>query len=412
MNFKGNIFKPTIFKPILPTNLFIAGQSVIKTVDLDLVRLSQIESDLETKANLSDLETKANIIHNHVESDITDLDKYSQSQVDILLDDKANVLSWIDLIPEPILESGTISSSTTNTISDNTKQWLENEFVDKILRIWYNGISDYVLIFGNSNDTITSDCDFHFDPTIADGYEILSTYEIDVDNNLVAVDLRENSCAILLSKVTEDNERKWINPYIEKHANNNKCVVMTRCGDLILGQRWGTLDFFGEGVRLYAHTFLTTHWDFIQQFNIKRFGTFFFSDDIEITQTDFAVVCEGLTKEDSRRFVLYEEGNECYIVYTSLFPTTCMATINLHIEKVGGPAAEMEFTIRIIRDGNIIDFTDKIATTRFGSSVGRFTATLRIPIKIQYRDKLSLIAKKTGQTFFVESGSTFDIYEI
>ena len=86
--------------------LEIANRATVQKLGAETVsaitsRLDNHESGLNANAhgisNIAGLQTalngKANTAHTHVESDITDLDKYSQAQINALLADKQDTIS-------------------------------------------------------------------------------------------------------------------------------------------------------------------------------------------------------------------------------------------------------------------------------------------------------------------------------
>ena len=404
------------------------------TVEL---KLNSIDEEKADKSELTTLENNINIqlsnkldkpiVTGDIENEVVTFDQYGDAQpsgfiIDDSLDTDSNLWSAKAILTktksdnyEPTMpyDTGTSTSGTTNSLTDTTKTWNINEFVDKVVFIQDVG---YYIIESNTIDTLTFD-DNDIVPIEA-GAEYTILDAIVLDKNLypvvVAINLEDHDCAVILPDVDANIERKPVHIYVEKSLNgNHQCAVIARGANRFLNRKWTTLDHRYEGVQLLAHTYLMNHWDIVNSYNIKRFAVGKFDVDVDVDSTDYIEINQNVVDLKNKRFELVDVSGQKVFCYRSAIPTDFEINANLNITKTGAHAGELTATIRVKHlDETFDDYTDFEATTRFGGGEGKSTLNFSVPVELRFRDKIYIMAKRTSQTFIVESGSTLFINEL
>jgi hypothetical protein len=328
-------------------------------------------------------------------------------------------IKYIDFVPEAPPETGDVTGGTITTLVDSTKTWTVNQWVDKVVKIEINGDMEYGAVLSNTADTLTFDDDLIFEPCVGCVYHILDTLVVTPEDLsvMVAVDCRVNAGGVLLPKATSAFERKYIHTYIEKSDNGNTIPIMSRGTDRQLGVKYGTLEHATEGVRLYAHTFLTDHWDIIQAYNIKRLASEYLDDNVALAgdTTDWQeiMVSTKTVTEKLKRFVAVVRDGTTWLRYTSLLPKDFFVSGVIQAIKTGGGAGECYATIRI-KDGITgveSDYTVRDIYSRFGAGEGAQAFAVNIQITLKRNDEVTIIARRTAGTFSIGAGTSIDIQE-
>lgn len=334
-------------------------------------------------------------------------------------DGKEDFIKSIDYAPTEALFQGNVSGGTINTLIDNTQDWTTNEWVDKIVKMEINGDMQYGAVLSNTSDTLTFDDNLIFEPCIGCAYTILDTLVIEPEDLgvIVALDLTSNTCGILLPKVNSSFERAYIHMYIERSPNGRVVPIMSRGTDRQLGVKYGTLEHITEGVRLYAHTYLTDHWDIIQTYNIKRLASEYLNDDVILASntTDWQLVLDEDKTETQKlkRFVPVITEGVVWLRYVSLIPKDFFISGVVQAFKGSGGAGELYVTLRI-KDGITgldTDYDERDIYTRFGGGEGAQHLAVNIPINLKRNDQITLVARRTAQTFTMGAGTSIDIQE-
>jgi len=332
---------------------------------------------------------------------------------------KQDFIKTINFVPEAPHDTGDVTGGTITTLVDSTKTWTVDEWIDKIVKIEINGDMEYGVVLSNTADTLTFDDDLIFEPCVGCVYHILDTKVVTPEdlNLMLAVDCRDYPGGVLLPKVTGAFERKYIHTYIEKSNNGNTIPVMSRGTDRQLGVKYGTLEHATEGVRLYAHTFLTDHWDIIQSYNIKRLASEYLDDDVDLAgdTTDWQEIMASAktVTEKLKRFVAVVRDGTTWLRYTSLLPKDFFVNGVIQAIKTGGGVGECYATIRI-KDGVTgveTDYTTRDIYSRFGSGEGAQAFIVKILFELKRNDEITIIARRTAGTFTIGSGTSIDIQE-
>lgn len=331
--------------------------------------------------------------------------------------------------------SGNITSGTTTTITDSTANWTVDEWVGKAIKIILsNGNTitgpdyEFAIIASNTNNTLIVDDNLLFVPCDSCTYKIVDTLNISNGdlNSVVALNIVDADVAVVLPKVTSENERLYLNCYVEVgDSGDNIVAIIGRETDYQLGAKFGTLEWRGEGVVLYSHTWDATldiegdearpHWDVINAYNIQRLATGYWNVDESLANAATPTeVGTGLIPDNERRFIAVSRDGITYFRYQDLISRQHIATCNALFEKVGGGGGEVtiQFGIRDFTTGEISLIPGRTASTRFGGGEGFAEITLRVPIFFERNQELVLLyTKDTGVINFV-AGSTIDILEI
>lgn len=330
----------------------------------------------------------------------------------------ANTINFI--VPSGDIDSGTVSSPTISSISDPTKTWEVDIHKDKVVRICSNdgATFQFGLVLSNTIDTLTFDDDLLDLPDITCNYRILPTLVLaDVDlDSIMAVDVRLNSCGVVLPYSTIDNERRYIHVYNELALNgDHTTVMMCRGTERQLGFKYGTLEHRYEGVRLHPHQLNMPHWDVLQVFNVKRFASAYWSADETIASTTFSYLgdIDKLVLDYKKRFVTVDREGKRWAKYTSLVPSDFTITISALIEKLDGGSAVVEVAIakRDYETGVVTVLSERIGVGRL-SVAGRSTITVAIPVSLAHNDELICVARRDVGSILLKTGSSAYIKEL
>jgi hypothetical protein len=324
----------------------------------------------------------------------------------------------IDFTPTAPLSTGSATGGTLTTLEDTTATWEPNQFADKGIRIKRNGGADYewAIILSNTATVLTFDDDLIFAPCPLCTYEIVDTLVLTSEQMplIAALDLRDNNAAVILPNSTPENERKYCHVYIEMAVNGDKSAgVICRGTERQLGAKNGELLARGEGARLYAHQWITPHWDVLQVFNVKRFANGFFSINEPVASDIFIPVGANLDYDNIRRFIPYERGGINYLRYTSLFQREFVLKFSCTVNKSGGVGEmSISFAKRDGVTGVLTLLTTRQATTRFASGAGIADLIVEVPVLLKRNDEIVPIALRTSGTFAISAGSAVSVLEL
>jgi hypothetical protein len=328
---------------------------------------------------------------------------------------------FFDVQNDVAVEEGTITAvdSEEVTVTDSTKDWTLGEHVGKVVAICFNGCYIYAMVLDNTADTIVLD-EWSAGIDVDMTYVIIEPYFIDETKlpAVVAIDNSVNPVAVVLPQSTEAIERKSIHIYVEKHVAETQCrvPVIARLGDTFLGSRYSTLEDVYEGVTMLPHQFLTSHFDVVSVYKIKRYAYLSTAADVAVDDTDYIDITHEFAAVETtsmKRFSIVEvDTDDNVIEYTSLIPTEFSLTGLIHITKTGAGAGELTTAVSVTRGDTTTVFDDFASTTRFGAGEGAAVVSLDVPITLNKFDKIKIIAKRTAGTFTIDAGSTVKISEL
>ena len=324
-------------------------------------------------------------------------------------------------IPTGIITSGDVTSGTTTTLTDTTATWIPNAYTDKICKIYKNGGTDYMfdIIQSNTADTLTFDDELLAVPCNQCSYEIIHSLVLEENDPsvIVAVDARHGKGGVILPKSSPLNERLWVHVYLERGDIylDSPVPIIARNTDRIGGAKYGTIEQRNEGVRLYAHQWISSHWDIISTYNITRIGSAYWTDEVQVVPNNtFEYVTPNsiITTDISRRFLPHDLDGNIWWRYTSLLPKYFTLKFSANIDKTGG-VGDIEIIWRIrYANGVMEDLDIRRAQTRFGSGVGEDNISISVPIQLFRNDEVTPVAAKSGGTFFIDQGSSILISEL
>lgn len=333
---------------------------------------------------------------------------------------KENKITSIDWKPgDEDYYSGGISSSDENSLTDENANWEGDEWIDKVVRISRHEFEEclFAIIQSNTSDTLFFDHPIEFTSCPNCTYSIIPTYVVDIKQLpvIIAMDIRQNHGAVVLPKVDLEAERKSIHVYVELSSNGQYiCPVIGRQNDFQVGVKYGTLEHFSEGVRLYAHNWGVPHWDVINAYNIKRFAAGLWTANEPVTSSSWQLLSanEELEFDFLKRFVPIDRTGNRWIRYTSLLPKDFFINFTAEIQKTG---AGGELSISVAKksgtDGTIEYLDTRKSTTAFGGGDGRDSISVEIPVQLERNDEIIPVARRTSGTFSVLSGSSFKVIE-
>lgn len=324
------------------------------------------------------------------------------------------------VVPAGDFDSGSVTSGTITSLTDTTKDWEINEWVDKLVRISCSitNIFQYGLVLSNTEDTLVFDKDLLNMPSATCTYRIIPTLAIEkVDlDTIVAVDNRLNDCGVILPNSNSSIEREYAHVYNELSENGtHQTIVMCRGTDRQLGAPYGELNHRYEGVRLHAHTLGTPHWDVLQVFNVKRFAGSYWAVDEPITSTSFVYVGDTgkLINDKTKRFLAVDVEGKQWLRYTSLVPSDFRLQFQASLFKDGGgnSTVEVSFAKRDAITGIVTELSERIGVVRL-SVAGEATAVVEVPVSLQRNDEIIAIARRTAGAIILQAGSSIDISEL
>lgn len=324
------------------------------------------------------------------------------------------------IVPAGDIDSGTVSNPTLTSISDPSKGWGIDAHKDKVVRICSNDGStfQYALVLSNTSNTLTFDDNLLILPDVTCGYRILPTLVLTDEelDSITAIDLRLNSCGVVLPNSTVENERRYAHIYNELTLNgDHTAVIMCRGAERQLRTKYGTLEHKYEGVRLHAHQLGIPHWDVLQVFNVKRFASAYWSVDEPIDSTTFAYLgdIDKIVIDQKKRFVSVDREGKRWARYTSLVPTDFTITFDALIEKLDGGSAIVEITIakKEFETGLITILNQRIGVGRL-SVAGQSTITVTVPVSLAHNDELICVARRDTGLINLQAGSSAYIKEL
>jgi hypothetical protein len=324
----------------------------------------------------------------------------------------------IDFTPEPAHVTSQATGGTLNTLEDTTAAWTTDQWIDKAVKIKRNGGNDYewAIVLSNTATVLTFDDDLIFAPCPLCTYDILDTLVLSAEDMplIAALDLRDNSCGVILPNSTIANERKYCHIYVEMaHNGNTSAGIICRGTERQLGAKNGELLARGEGVRLYAHQWVVPHWDIILTQGVKRFANGYFDADEPVASETFVPVGANLVYDKNRRFVPYDRDGIIWARYTSLFPREFILKFSCTVSKTGGVGEmSVSFAKRDGITGDITFLTTRVTTTRFASGTGIADLIAEVPVLLGRNDEVVPIASRTNGTFAVAQGSSVSVIEL
>lgn len=320
----------------------------------------------------------------------------------------------INLAATGILESGTALTGTIDTLTDPSKNWVNNEWTDHAVQIHRDGHEDceYAIIESNSDDTLFLDADALSAIEAGDTYEIIETLALTPEQipAIVALDIRLAPLAVILPESTEAIERLETHIYIERaNDGTQEAPILCRGSETILGAKYAELKNIYEGATVAAHTWNTPHWDVLSVEGVSRLAAGFWSDAEAVAQTEYAPVGSAASLEYDflKRFIVIDRDGISWLRYASLIPKTFAVRFTANVTKTGG-TGELYITIakRDPDTGNVEYLSSRESGTRFGSGDGVETITVEVPILLSRGDEIAAAAYKTAATFSIDSGST------
>lgn len=325
---------------------------------------------------------------------------------------------YINYKPENTnIYEGLANSGTITTLTDNTAIWEVDSLVDKVVCIVKDSICYYAVILSNTPTQLTFDDNLEIIPNSLTSFRILNTLVIDDSNMdlLVALDILDNECAVLLPLAVTAIERRYIHTYIETAINGfYRVPIICRGTDRQAGNKYGTLEHKGEGVKLQAHTWYSGHYDIIQTYNIKRYASGYFDTNESVTSTSWQIVGNigNLIYDNYKRFVEKEISGKNQLTYTSLLMRDFSVKFNANVIKTGA-GGELEISIAVYdkETDTIIYLDDRVSTTLFGGGEGVRVISVTVPVELIKSDRVLLVSRITTGTFSIGAGSTVEIVE-
>jgi hypothetical protein len=347
--------------------------------------------------------------------------KMTFDELDSLNDRMVGVTTkTVNYVAIPDLGSGNVVSATNTSITDTNKSWAINILVDKLVKITCSitGRFFYGLILSNTSSTITFDDVLLETPTTNCTYRIIDTVVLDGDdlNTIVACDIRQNSCGVVLPRAVVQDEREFVQVYNEL-ANNgdHSTVVMCRGTERQLGQKYGELNHKYEGVRLHVHTWMAPHWDVLQTFNIGRYADGNWIVDENITNSAFQYIGDvgKIVFDAPKRFQPINVSGKLWLRYTSLLTRRFLVLASISIEKVGGgnTITEISLAKRDASTGVVTQLTGRIGVSRL-SVAGQATISFTSKVDLNHNDEIILIGRRDTGTIIIQTGSGLDVIEI
>jgi len=312
------------------------------------------------------------------------------------------------------LASGSVTSQTSDSITDTSKSWTVNQFADKGVRLLTaDGGIDYAIVASNTATQLVFD-DTHAGFTFAT-YRILSTFEIESINSVVGVDIESNDCAVILPDLDTTENRKFVRVYLEKSLNNGKrAAIICRKTQKQLGRKFGFLNYRSEAVQFWSHLLAPSHWDILSIENVKRYTSATVNADTEVTSTSYVVAFPfaNLTQGTQRRFETKNVSGNFWFKYLSITPLTMQMSGALIVTRSGGGSSTVEVAVRIKRSatGLVVDSDDAVKIKFSGDSSQ--TVPITIPFDLEPYDEVTVIAKRDSGTVTFELGSNLLIKEM
>ena len=320
----------------------------------------------------------------------------------------------IDFTATADFTSGTVTSQTSNSITDSGKAWTTNQFANKGVRLLTaTGEIDYAIVASNTATQLVFD-DAHAGFTFA-SYRILSTFEITQVNSITSVGILSNDCAILLPDLTTLSNRVFIKVYLEQSNNNGKrAAIICRGTQRQRGMKYGFLNYKYEGVEFWTHDLVVLHWDILQLDNIKRYSSATMTTDVPLASTTNVIVLPftSMTLGTQRRFEAFNRSTFLWFKYMSITPLTMVMRGAMVISRSSGGSSTVTVAVRIKRFvGGTIEDSVQTSIARFSGDSTQ-TIPIMIPFDIQPYDEVTIIAKRDAGTVTLGIGSEFMISEV
>lgn len=322
---------------------------------------------------------------------------------------------YLNLVATPSLAVGTITGASPNSITDSTKSWTVNQWVDKVVKI-YNGEYDYGLVLSNTATTITFDANLTVTPTTGHNYKILDAYILlheDMDIMVSGV-ATTNDVAIILPLVNENINRRTVNLYQE--MGDNQFVNICRGTDRQYGYKYGVLLSRTESVTLKAHDYTTNHYDIFSTSGIKRFVTAYLDTNEDVGGLNvFTPVgnTANVTVDGIRRFTQVDRSGKVWYKYNSLFDRKVAVTGNFILIKSGGGTSTLDIIVLVYdpSTGLTTEINVRASSTIMASNA-KFAIPFSTIVDLKYNQELTIAFRKSGDTFTLQSGSSIEIREI
>jgi hypothetical protein len=320
----------------------------------------------------------------------------------------------INLAATGVLESGAALTGTIDTLTDPSKNWVNDEWANHAVQIHRDGHADceYAIIESNSDDTLFLDADTFSTIEAGNTYEIIETLALTPEQipAIIALDIRIAPLAVILPESTEAIERLETHIYIERaNDGTQESPILCRGSETILGAKYAELKNIYEGATIAAHTWNVPHWDVLSVEGVSRLAAGFWSDAESVDQTEYAPVgaTASLEYDFLKRFIVVERDGINWLRYTSLIPQTFAIRFTPTVTKTGG-VGELFVTIAK-RDPDTEEVTylsSRESSTRFGSGEGSTSITVEVPVLLTRGDEIAAAAYKTAAIFSIDAGST------
>lgn len=320
----------------------------------------------------------------------------------------------IDFSPLQPLLSGNITSKTPLTMTDLTKTWSNNIFVDKVVKLTSpSGEDDYAVISANTSNTLSFDYQtLNYDYS---SYIILDTAVVTDESTIVSLDLRNNNGAVILPLVSSFGNRDYLRVYVEQaNGGNYSAVVICRQADKQAGYKYGVLSRKREGLLLYTHQSPTPHWDILQMENIKRFATFDFSSNVPITTTTLTsnVPFTSVYATNLNKFSTRNNGGIFTLKYKSLVDNTFLLNGGITLEKTGGGNSIVNISfLHFDSETGITSQLNEVRTIRMTADQIT-TIPLSINVNLRHNDELVIATSRNSGTINILSGSSIVVSEL
>jgi hypothetical protein len=326
-----------------------------------------------------------------------------------------------DVAPD-ILISGYATSGTVNSLTNSSLTMTEDMYAGKYAVLHYEDLTNFcpvpdeaIKILSNTTDTFVFDRNSEFVPSAGTKYMIVEPY-IPKMSSINAFDISIDPIVIELPKVTYENEREFLDVYIESGGNGNKVYLFPFEGDVVLGSFKAELVVPKEYISLKSHMWQAPHWDVVNAYknSVKL--------DVSITTStptlgadvqnwtkviadvwDFqSLPCNGR----ARRFVIESIGQTWEAIYTSRITRDMLIHVPITVNPDNTGAQIVDFAIGKSTDGGsswtILD--TKMSSMRFQNQNEWDSTTLVTPINLSFGDRLAVFNKNNAvaRNFTVE----------
>jgi len=343
-----------------------------------------------------------------------------------------NTASWNNLIQllqetfddisgTPVL-TGTATGGTLNSLTDSSKTMVVDEHAGKYVVLTYSNLTQYcpipdecMRIVSNTETTFTFDRDAAFISAAGTTYIVMEAFVAET-SSVVAVDVSTNPIVVELPPSTYENEREFLEVYIEAGGNGNKAYLFTSGSDTILGVEKVELVVPKEYLNLKAHMWQAPHWDVISVYknsvkldisintSAPTLGTNV-SDWTKViaVEWDFEnIPCNG----NSRRFVIEQIGQAWEAVYTSRIARDMVVYAPITVNPDNTGAQIVDFAIGKSTDGGATwtILENKMSSMRFQNQNEWDSVTLITPVTLSFGNRIAIFNKNdvVARNFTVE----------